>query len=178
MTLPFVGSGPAGSSAALCLARQGVRVAAIEKASLPRHKTCGGGVTYRAIQLLPVGIQEAIELKCYTAELNLLDAGLHFSIRRQQPIVSTTTREKFDFFLISAARDAGVDIFAECKVIGVMNKSDKVELITSKGVLSARFAVVADGAMDIVPEKAGWQETRYLIPTLEYEVSVADNVLK
>ena len=39
-----VGSGPAGSSAALALARAGAKVAILEKASLPRYKTCGGGV--------------------------------------------------------------------------------------------------------------------------------------
>lgn len=173
-----VGTGLAGSSAALCLARQGVRVVVLEKDPLPRHKTCGGGVTYRAIQLLPVDIREVIELECYSAELNMIDASLHFSTKRQQPIISMTTREKFDFFLVSAARDAGADIWSDCKVIDVVIHPDKVELITSKGVLSVRFVVVADGAMGVVAQKAGWQETRCLIPALECEVSVSDDVLK
>ena len=38
----IVGSGPAGSSAALALAREGVQVTILEKESLPRYKTCGG----------------------------------------------------------------------------------------------------------------------------------------
>lgn len=150
----------------------------LEKDSLPRHKTCDGGVTYRAIQLLPVDIREVIELECYSAELNMIDASLHFSTKRQQPIISMTSREKFDFFLVSAAKDAGADVLADCKVIGIINKSDKVELITSKGILSARFAVAADGARGVVAQKAGWQETRYLIPALECEVFVCESVLR
>lgn len=173
-----VGSGPVGSSAALCLARQGVSVVVIEKALLPRHKTCGGGVTRRAIQLLPVDIREVIELECYSAELNLLNADLRFATRRQQPIISTTTREKLDFLLISAARDAGADVLAECKVIDVVIQADNVELITTKGVIPARFAVAADGAMGIVARKTGWRETRRLIPALECEVTVSDDVLR
>ena len=174
----IVGSGPAGSSGALCLARQGMKVVIIEKDALPRYKTCGGGVTYRAIQLLPVDVQEAIELECYTAELNLLDAGLHFSTRRQGPIVSMTRRDKFDFLLVSAAKDAGADVLPECKVIDIITQADEVELVTNKGSLLARFVVAADGAMSLIARKTGWQETRYLAPALVCEVSVSYDVLR
>src|SRR5262249_40261528 len=40
----IVGAGPAGNAAAFALARRGVKVALIEKQTLPRHKTCGGGM--------------------------------------------------------------------------------------------------------------------------------------
>src|SRR5262249_34966467 len=39
-----VGAGPAGSLAAHALAAAGLDVALIERAALPRYKTCGGGV--------------------------------------------------------------------------------------------------------------------------------------
>ena len=48
-----VGSGPAGSTAALHLAQGGARVSLVEKAELPRYKTCGGGIVRRAANLLP-----------------------------------------------------------------------------------------------------------------------------
>jgi len=38
-----VGAGPAGNAAAFELGRNGARIALLEKQSLPRHKTCGGG---------------------------------------------------------------------------------------------------------------------------------------
>ena len=45
--LIVVGTGPAGGSAALRAAQQGMRVAIVERRTLPRHKTCGGGVPVR-----------------------------------------------------------------------------------------------------------------------------------
>lgn len=47
-----VGSGPAGSVAALVLARGGARVALVDKAAFPRDKACGDLVGPRGIQLL------------------------------------------------------------------------------------------------------------------------------
>ena len=47
-----VGGGPAGSIAALVLARGGARVALVDKAQFPRDKACGDIVGPRALQLL------------------------------------------------------------------------------------------------------------------------------
>src|SRR5208283_840099 len=97
-----VGAGPAGSSAAYELARHGARVALVEKASMPRYKTCGGGVVFRALRLLPFDVSEAIDRQCHAAELNLADAGLSFLVKRDYPLVSMTMRENFDNLLFRA----------------------------------------------------------------------------
>jgi geranylgeranyl reductase family protein len=47
-----VGAGPAGSSAAYWLAAAGLDVAVLEKASFPREKVCGDGLTPRAVAAL------------------------------------------------------------------------------------------------------------------------------
>src|SRR5213078_1149121 len=47
-----VGSGPAGSIAALVLARGGARVALVDKAAFPRDKACGDLIGPRGVQLL------------------------------------------------------------------------------------------------------------------------------
>src|SRR5664279_2263316 len=47
-----VGSGPAGSIAALVLAQGGARVALVDKAAFPRDKACGDLVGPRGVQLL------------------------------------------------------------------------------------------------------------------------------
>src|SRR6476661_9632973 len=47
-----VGSGPAGSVAALVLARGGARVALVDKAAFPREKACGDLIGPRGVQLL------------------------------------------------------------------------------------------------------------------------------
>src|SRR4029079_14551658 len=47
-----VGSGPAGSTAAVVLARGGARVALVDKASFPREKACGDLIGPRGVQVL------------------------------------------------------------------------------------------------------------------------------
>jgi 2-polyprenyl-6-methoxyphenol hydroxylase-like FAD-dependent oxidoreductase len=47
-----VGAGPAGSIAALTLARRGARVALIDKARFPRDKACGDLIGPRGVGLL------------------------------------------------------------------------------------------------------------------------------
>ncbi len=47
-----IGAGPAGSVAALVLARAGARVALVDKASFPRDKACGDLVGPRGVQVL------------------------------------------------------------------------------------------------------------------------------
>ena len=109
-----VGSGPAGSAAALALAAGGARVTVIEKAALPRYKTCGGGVVRRAVKLLPVDIRRAVERECPRAEVHFPGTGLHFSTRRSESMISMTMRETFDFLLLTAAQAAGADVEARC----------------------------------------------------------------
>src|SRR4051812_23066479 len=47
------GAGPAGSTAALRLARAGVRVLIVERDALPRQKPCGGGISTRVLTRFP-----------------------------------------------------------------------------------------------------------------------------
>jgi flavin-dependent dehydrogenase len=57
-----VGGGPAGSSCAYWLADAGWDVAVVEKKQFPREKTCGDGLTPRAVrQLADMGLEDALE---------------------------------------------------------------------------------------------------------------------
>ena len=174
----IVGSGPAGSSAALALAREGVQVGVLEKEPLPRYKTCGGGIVARARRLLPFSIQEVVEQQCHTAELNLPEDGLHFSTVRSEPIVSMTMRESFDSFLLRAAQSAGASLRTQCQVLEVEQETDRVLLSTSSGPVSAQFVLAADGARSRVADSSGWTNKPNLIPALECEARVSNRVLE
>lgn len=172
----IVGSGPAGSSAALDLARQGVRVAVLEKEALPRYKTCGGGIVARASRLLPFGIREVVEQECHSAELNLPSDGFRFSTVRRKPIISMTMREDFDYFLVQAAQRAGARFRTECQVLELQQEADQVVLSTSSGPVSAQFVLAADGARSRVASCSGWTSRPNLIPALECEIGVSERV--
>jgi len=56
-----VGSGPAGAAASYWLARAGHRVLTVEKKAFPREKTCGDGLTPRAVrQLNDMGVGDQL----------------------------------------------------------------------------------------------------------------------
>ena len=43
----IIGSGPSGATTAFYLAEKGISTVIIEKETLPRYKTCGGGFVFR-----------------------------------------------------------------------------------------------------------------------------------
>ena len=175
-----VGTGPAGCLAAMTLAQSGAAVVMIEKTALPRYKTCGGGLLYRAVRLLPASIDSTITRKCYAAELNFANHTngandhLHFVTRRGEPLVSMTMRADLDHQLVSEAQNAGATLMTSCTVRAVTQSADCVTLQTNHGDIQARFVIAADGANSPVATAAGWRETRKLIPALEVEVTVSD----
>ena len=167
-----VGSGPAGACAAWRLAKAGISVAVIDKAALPRYKTCGGGIVGRAMQALPVDVRHVIEQDCYAAHLNVSPAELSFTTHRQIPIVSMTMRSRFDWAILSAAQEAGAVVHQQCAVERLSLQEDAVIIQTSGGPMRAKFVVAADGALGTVARTMGLADGRILIPALEYEVTV------
>ncbi|MCH8156668.1 MAG: FAD-dependent oxidoreductase, partial [Nitrospinae bacterium] len=57
----IIGGGPAGTSAALFLAKQGYRIALLEQARFPRDKVCGEFISPAADAILSeLGVLESI----------------------------------------------------------------------------------------------------------------------
>ena len=149
-----------------------MRVAILEKAVPPRHKTCGGGILGRALAMLPVDVASAVERECLAAELHHHNPDLVFTTRRERAIVSMVMRDRFDHLLTTAAQDAGAELFSGTPVREVTRHADRVELQTDGGIFAAKYVIAADGAGSVVARKCGMPELRRVIPALEYEVTV------
>ena len=81
-----VGAGPAGATAARELAAAGIRVALVERAALPRYKSCAGGIPVRTAALLPFN-PGGTPPPVYTALLPLLGLmGLTLGRRRGKAV--------------------------------------------------------------------------------------------
>jgi geranylgeranyl reductase family protein len=173
-----VGAGPAGSAAARLLAEQRVRVALLERTKMPRYKACGAGIVGRAMRVLPPDVKETIERERFTAELHVLDTGLHFNVTRQEPIVFMSMRGKLDRLLAVGAQKAGADLWEECNVLGVAPETASVTVETNRGFLSASFVIAADGSTSSIAKKVGWRETRRLVPAIEWEVPVDKEIFE
>jgi geranylgeranyl reductase family protein len=105
----IVGAGPAGSTAAYRLATAGARVLLLDKATFPRDKPCGGGVTGRAARLLPFSIEPVVE-----DVVERMDCGLlyrhRFTRRARSPLAYMTQRRRLDHFLLQQAAAAGAEV--------------------------------------------------------------------
>lgn len=166
----IVGSGPAGATAAISLARRGLRVCLVEKDSHPRSKVCGGGVMARALSLLPVPLDAAIAEPCCRFELHFWGTGLDFIIQRSRPIIYMVMRPELDALLMAEAKRLGVEVFENTAGIDVAQGHAEATLLTDREPVKSRFLIGADGAAGIVARKGGWSADHSLIPALECEV--------
>jgi geranylgeranyl reductase family protein len=173
-----VGGGPAGSAAALALARRGLKVALVEREPMPRYKTCGGGVARRAAQLSGLDLGPAVERDCRRVAIHVHDPDRRFLMTREEPLIRMTMRDRLDYLLVETAVRAGAELLAPCRVNAVTTSGRRVRLGTEHGTVWADFVVAADGALGDVARLAGWPDDRRSIPALEYEITVHDAALE
>ena len=151
-----VGAGPAGSTAALVLARGGARVALVDKATFGRDKACGDLVGPRALALLgslglaPPAGREVGEMMVVgpTGRRVLLPARAG---RTYPDHGVAVTRLRFDAWLRDAAIAAGAEPVTG-RVAAV--RAGTVELDDGRR-LAADVVVGADGATSAVAAAAG-----------------------
>ena len=104
-----IGAGPAGSATAIHLARAGAKTLLIDKASFPRDKPCGGGLTLRAVRELPVDPTPVVEHEVDRMEFRLGRRGRFERKGRRGAFVLMTQRRRLDHYLAEQAAAAGAD---------------------------------------------------------------------
>jgi geranylgeranyl reductase family protein len=149
-----IGGGPAGSTTAYRLAQEGASVLLADKASFPRDKPCGGGMTLRAVRQCPVDPTPVVEEWVDTVELRFRYRASVVRTARQ-PIVWMTQRRRLDAFLLDAAREQGVEVREGVRV--AIEPNNTVVLGSGERV-SAETIVGADGANGISAKALGLGE--------------------
>lgn len=167
-----IGSGPAGALAAFELAKNNIKVAILDKATLPRYKTCGGGLVFRGRKLLDFNLDSVIEREFKSITVAMTDSNVHFKVERDVPIVSMVMRDKFDNFLVDKAVKNSAVLYDNTKVIDILFNNKELLISTSNDTFNAKFIIAADGALSPTAKIMGWKDNRHLIPALEYEVTV------
>ncbi len=157
----IVGGGPAGSTAALCLARAGARVALVERRSFPRDKACGDLVGPRGVRVLrELGI--ATDDARHVGDMVVVGPSGRRALLPTSPGLDypghalAISRLTMDRRLFEAAVTAGAcpirDLFTG--LIGSPRATTGVQL-ASGAELQADVVVGADGATSRVAAAAG-----------------------
>ncbi len=172
------GAGPAGACAAYEAAARGLRTLILEKKTLPRYKTCGGGVPLSLSNDLPKLVPEAFVEATVTHlrhTWNFADAHVApLNPDPDEPSVSLwmVQRSVFDNALTQRAAAAGSDVRDGMSVQSITpDGSARVRVVCANGdTYFASHVVGADGANGIVSRMTELRKDRLLAIALEAEI--------
>lgn len=146
-----VGAGPAGVATAVHLHRAGRDVLLIDKASFPRDKICGDGLTAAALRelsdlgLKPADVPSWQRVDDVTVRSPLGHRCVFPLPRGMGTFAAVATRAELDAALVDLARAEGVQVMEGTTLLDASAGRDEVILELSSGRVEASFAVGADG---------------------------------
>jgi len=156
-----IGAGPAGSTAALALARRGWRVAVVEKARFPRRKVCGEYISAAAWPVLrALGVAEELEPRAGPAvrRVGLFAAQTVLDVAMPRAGAEwgrALGRESLDAALLEHARRAGVEVLQPWTATEARVSAEAAHLVVRSGdrerELRAPLAIAAHGSWEHGP---------------------------
>jgi menaquinone-9 beta-reductase len=170
-----VGAGPAGAAAGLAARRRGLDVLVVDKATFPRDKTCGDGLTTAALRFLE---QLGIDIRTLPGYMPIREtvlvspSGRHVSLPLppEGDHAAVVPRVELDAAIVAKARESGVEVRDGTAVTGVEVASDGVSVgLGANGTVRAGVVVAADGHYSFVrrsvrpaaePELGTWHAFR------------------
>lgn len=170
-----VGGGPAGTSTAVALAREGVDVVLVDRARFPRPKPCAEYLSPEASRILDaMGALDAVESTGAAQLTGVIvrapnGATIHGEFRaghgytpyRQRGI--SIRREVLDKVLVDRARETGVDVREAARVTQLQRHERGYRVdVTVDGAateIDARLVIGADGLHSIVARRLGLTRT-------------------
>ena len=157
-----VGGGPAGSAAATTLARAGRSVVVLDKATFPRDKCCGDGLTTLALRLgEQLGLDPSPIAGWQAVDHAVVHTGGGTRSHRfplptgQGQYAAVVPRSEYDAALLGLARESGAEVREGNAVTGINIDEGGAELeVAESDAVRATMVVAADGM---------WSPTRRLL---------------
>ena len=166
----IIGAGPSGTACAATLHRLGHEVVVVDKATFPRDKCCGDGLTTNALRILeglnfdPSRVADwqtcsDVEMRSFSGrkiDLPLPSIGGQFA--------AIAPRAQLDHALVEHCRDMGITIHEGCAFESITHHdtngiSVRVENL---GELTVDYVVAADGMWSPVRKSLGLSTQGYL----------------
>jgi menaquinone-9 beta-reductase len=164
----IVGAGPAGTAAAITLARAGRQVTIIDKATFPRDKCCGDGLTAGALRILErLGVGPPDVPSWVTVDAAWVRSPSGHEVRFPMPpdgiFAAVAPRRQLDDALLRRAAAAGAVIHQGHAFESISMTDDGAALaISGLGDVAARYVIAADGMWSPVRRAIGAGEPGYL----------------
>jgi geranylgeranyl reductase family protein len=159
--LLVVGAGPAGAAAALTARAHGLEVLVVDKASFPRDKTCGDGLTASALRRLEqLGI-DAPGLPGYenvheTVLVSPSGRHVHLPLPGIGAHSAVVSRAELDAALVRRVRASGVEVRERSALTAMHDRDDSVRAELGDGSsVEATFVIAADGHWSAVRRVRG-----------------------
>lgn len=163
----IVGAGPAGSACAIELAKSGLHIALLDKATFPRDKTCGDALSVDVINQLRKLSDTLAEqfdtlenkipsygVKIFSPDHNHID--IPFIYKNVKSCGYISPRIHFDNLLFQHAKQySNITIYENCVVTNVTISNNEAVLQTSQGIFSAKMIAGADGAHSVISKSLG-----------------------
>ncbi|WP_432250404.1 geranylgeranyl reductase family protein [Streptomyces sanyensis] len=183
-----VGAGPAGASAAYAAAVAGRRVLLLEKAELPRYKTCGGGIIGPSRDSLPPGFELPLQDRVHAVTFSL-GGRMARTRRSRRMLFGLINRPEFDAQLVQHAEKAGAVVRTGVAVSrveqhgpGVPDRRTVAVVLAGAGEgrereerVLARAVVGADGSASRIGAHVGVKLDQVDLG-LEWEIPVPETV--
>ena len=165
-----VGAGPAGIAAALELRRAGRDVLVIDKATFPRDKCCGDGLTTGALRALAELDFDPSRVASWTPTTDVWlrsPSGREMSMPLPQgrgTFAAIAPRMEFDDALVRTALNRGVRIAQGVTFTQItsMTNDGAVVAVEGLGEVRCEFVVAADGMWSPVRKSLGLSTPGYL----------------
>jgi geranylgeranyl reductase family protein len=162
-----VGGGPAGTAAAITLARAGRDVVLVDRARFPRDKCCGDGLTTAALRrLAALGLRpESVPSFRPVADVSVRSPSGHtvrYPLPRDRGVFAAVARRwDLDAALVELARAAGVKVHDGHALTGArLDPGGGCVLLDVEGLgtVAATYALGADGQWSPLAHALGaWQ---------------------
>ena len=164
-----VGAGPAGTAAATKLAEAGLDVVVLDRATFPRDKICGDGLTALALRLLEqLEVDPGAIANWKWVDDCLVRSPTGHCVRFPLPRgaghhAAVVPRMDLDAGLLDRARRSGAEVREGTPVLAAKESADRVALtLADDEPLDARWVVAADGMWSPMRKHLGIAESGYL----------------
>ena len=143
----IIGAGPAGSTAAYTLAKEGISCALIEQKKTPGEPVCcGEAISEASLKTAGVLHGSYVDKKIEGFKIHFPN-NKHFFVKSPGYVIN---RNKFDHYLFDLAVKNGAKPFLKCKAETIKRTESGFEIQTTKGAFSAKYLIGAEGPKSLV----------------------------